>query len=72
MCDQGPDQELVDINWVAARLGVKPRMVRRLVHEGRIANVKVGGHVRFEPAEVERFIEGCRRPARDKGEEPAA
>ena len=73
MCDQGPDQELVDINWVAARLGVKPRMVRRLVHERRIPNVKVGGHVRFEPAEIERFIDQCRRPPKtEEGEEPAA
>jgi excisionase family DNA binding protein len=71
MCDQGPDQGLVDINWVAARLGVKPRMVRRLVHERRIPNVKVGGHVRFEPAEIERFIEQCRRPPNnEEGEEP--
>jgi excisionase family DNA binding protein len=72
MCDQGPDQGLVDINWVAARLGVTPRMVRRLVHEGRIANVKVGGHVRFEPADVERYIEQRRRPPKDEGQEPAA
>ncbi len=72
MCDQGPDRGLVDIAWVAARLGVTPRMVRRLVHEQRIPNVKVGGHVRFDPADVERFIEENRRPPKDEGEEPAA
>lgn len=71
MREQGPDRQLVDIPWVAAR-GVTVRMVRRLVSQRRIPHLKVGGHVRFEPAEVERFVEGCRRPARDKGEEPAA
>ncbi len=72
MCEQGPDRELVDIPWVAARLGVKVRMVRRLVSQRRIPHLKVGGYVRFERADVERFIEGCRRPPRDEGEEPAA
>ena len=47
-------------------------MVRRLVHEGRIANVKVGGHVRFEPVDVERYIEQRRRAPKDEGQEPAA
>ncbi len=72
MCDQGPDRELVGIPWVAARLGVTARMVRRLVHEQRIPNYKVGGHVRFDPDDVERFIEQSRRPAKGEGEEPAA
>ena len=72
MCEQGPDRELVNIPWVAARLGVTVRMVRRLVSQRRIPHLKVGGHVRFDPAEVERFIEGCRRPPRDEGAEPAA
>ena len=72
MCEQGPDRELVGIPWVAARLGVTVRMVRRLVSQRRIPYLKVGGHVRFEPEEVERFIDGCKRPPRDEGEEPAA
>lgn len=55
--------DLVDIEWVAKRLGVTPRFVRRLVAERRIAHMKVGGLVRFEPPEVQRFIDNGRRPA---------
>ena len=72
MCEHGPDRELVNIAWVAARLGVAVRMVRRLVSQRRIPHLKVGGHIRFDPADVERFIERCRRPVKDEGEEPAA
>ena len=54
--------DLVDIEWVAKRLGVTPRFVRRLVTERRIAYIKVGGLVRFEPVEVQRFIDKGRRP----------
>lgn len=57
------DGSLVDISWVAERLGVGVRFVRRLVADRRIAYVKLGGHLRFEPSEVERFIDENRRPA---------
>jgi len=53
----GGSVNLVDIGWVAERLGVGVRYVRRLVAERRIAYVKLGGHLRFEPPEVERFID---------------
>ena len=56
---------LVDINWVADRLGVGPRFVRRLVHERRIPYIKLGGPVRFDRADVERFIDDGRRPPSD-------
>lgn len=61
---QGPEgnESLVDIIWVAERLGVGVRYVRRLVAERRIAFVKLGGYVRFEPPAVQRFIEKRRRP----------
>ena len=61
---QGPEgnESLVDIIWVAERLGVGVRYVRRLVAERRIAFVKLGGYVRFEPPAVQRFIEERRRP----------
>ncbi len=62
MCEQGPGRELVDIPWVAARLGVTVRMVRRLVSQRRIPHLKVGGHIRFDPADVERFIERADGP----------
>lgn len=72
MAEQVPSDTggLVDITWVAARLGVSLRMVRRLVHERRIEYIKLGGPVRFERADVERFIEEGRRPPRRNGDDP--
>lgn len=57
---------LVDIAWVAERLGVTVRFVRRLVAEHRIPYIKLGGPVRFDRADVERFIDDARRPASAK------
>jgi excisionase family DNA binding protein len=54
-------EELIDVEAVARRLGVTVRFVRRLVFERRIAYVKVGRHVRFEPAVVERWIAEARQ-----------
>jgi len=54
---------LGDIAWVAERLGVTPRFVRRLVAERRIDYIKVGGRVRFDSADVERFIDNGRHRA---------
>lgn len=62
--------ELLDIDSVARRLGVSGRYVRRLVAERRIAYVKVGHLVRFESADVARWIDDSRvdpmRPRPDK------
>jgi excisionase family DNA binding protein len=54
--------ELVDIEWVAKRLGVTVRHVRRLVAEKRIPIVKWGHLVRFDPQEIELWIDDARRP----------
>lgn len=59
----GERGSLVDIPWVADRLGVGERFVRRLVQERRIPYIKLGGPVRFDRADVERFIDNGRRPA---------
>lgn len=59
---------LVDIGEVADSLSVSHRYVRRLVAERRIPFVKVGKFVRFEPAELNVWIDrqrvGLRRPLR--------
>lgn len=64
MAQQGTNGNggLVDISWVAERLGVSERYVRRLIAERRIAHIKLGGPIRFEPGDVERFIDESRRP----------
>jgi excisionase family DNA binding protein len=42
---------LLDVDGLAARLGVTVRYLRRLVEERRVLYVKVGRLVRFDPAE---------------------
>ena len=47
---------LLDADEVAQRLRVTPRMVRRLWERRELLAVKIGRHVRFTEAEVQRFI----------------
>jgi excisionase family DNA binding protein len=53
---------LLDIDGVAEQLAVTPRHIRRLVAERRIPYLKVGRFIRFDPAEVESWLDGTRRP----------
>lgn len=53
---------LWDIDAVALRLGVRVRYVRRLVAERRIPYLKLGRLLRFDPDEVEAWLDGTRRP----------
>ena len=55
---------LLDITGVAERLAVSERFVRRLVFERRIPFLKVGHFVRFDPAEIERWIAEAHVPER--------
>ena len=57
----GEERELVDIAWVAKRLRVTVRHVRRLVAEERIPVIKWGHLLRFDPAEIENWIDAARR-----------
>ena len=54
--------ELIDIGTLAKLLGVGERYVRRMVAERRVPTVKVGRLVRFDLAEIRRWIEEQRRP----------
>lgn len=56
---------LLTVDEVAAILGCRPRMVRQLYWTGQLAAVKVSSLVRFEPAEVERYIRSRRTPFGD-------
>ncbi len=56
------DGGLVDIEWVARRLGVTVRHVRRLVAERRIPLLKWGHLLRFDPAEIDAWVDEARRP----------
>jgi excisionase family DNA binding protein len=52
---------LMDINAVAERLGVRVRHVRRLVHERRIPYIKWGHLIRFDPDDIDAWIDQARR-----------
>jgi excisionase family DNA binding protein len=51
---------LLDIAGVAGRLTVSERYIRRLVFERRIPFLKIGHFIRFDPAEIERWIAEAR------------
>ena len=48
---------LIDINAAAERLGVTPRFIRRLVAERRVPYLKVGKFVRFDPTELDAWLD---------------
>lgn len=56
--------DLVDITAIAAHLGVEVRHVRRLVAERRIPYIKWGHLLRFDPAEIDTWINDCRHQPR--------
>ena len=58
---------LMNIEQVAERLGVSVRHMRRLIAERRIPYVKWGHLLRFDPDEVDRWIEECAVPAATPG-----
>ncbi|HYN36059.1 MAG TPA: helix-turn-helix domain-containing protein, partial [Actinomycetota bacterium] len=49
--------QLLNLSQVAERLNVSERYVRHLVSNRRIANVKIGGLIRFTAEAVEELIE---------------
>ena len=55
-------EALMDIKCVAVRLGVTVRHVRRLVAERRIPYVKWRHLLRFDPAEIDAWLEAARVP----------
>ncbi len=48
---------LIDSPALAEHLGTTERHVRRLVHERRIPFIKVGRLVRFDPDEIDRWLD---------------
>jgi excisionase family DNA binding protein len=52
--------ELMTMDQLAERLGVTRRHVRRLVDERRVPFVRVGKFIRFEPAEIAKWLDAYR------------
>ncbi len=61
-----PERGLVNIKTVAQRLGVTVRHVRRLVAERRVPFVKWGHLLRFDPQEIDAWVDKHRREVRDE------
>jgi excisionase family DNA binding protein len=55
--EENVDQSLVGAETVATWLAISPRYLKRLVGEKRIPFIKVGHFVRFDPLEIELWIE---------------
>lgn len=53
---------LLDVAGLADRLGVTERFVRRLVAERRVPFVKLGKFIRFDPRDIESWLEDARVP----------
>lgn len=54
------DQDLMDIPGVAKRLATSERHIRRLVFERRIPYRKVGGLLRFDPRDINEWLDTSR------------
>lgn len=52
-----PRDPLLDVDGVAEALGVTSRHIRRLVAERRIPFIKVGKFVRFDPGELDVWLD---------------
>ena len=57
-----PPVPLLSINELATRLNVQVRHVRRLVAERRVPYIKWGHLIRFDPDDIERWLDASRRP----------
>lgn len=55
-----PSTSLMDIVEVAERLGITVRYVRRLVAERRIPFVKFGHLLRFDPGDIDAWVESAK------------
>lgn len=54
----------LDVDGTAAYLGTTPRHVRRLRSERRLAAIKLGGRVLFDPDDLDALLEASKeRPA---------
>jgi excisionase family DNA binding protein len=54
---------LLDSSQIAGMLGITERHVRRLVLERRIPFAKVGRFVRFDPRDIEQWVQAAKVPS---------
>ena len=61
-CQQTGFPEPIDVHALVELLGVGERYVRRVVAERQVPTVKLGRLVRFDLAEIRRWLDEQRRP----------
>lgn len=59
----GGRRRLLDIDAVAVQLSTSVRHIRRLVHEHRIPVVRVGRLIRFDPIDLDAWLDEHRSSA---------
>ena len=59
--EDGENRQLLTISQVAHHLNVEVRHIRRLVHERRIPFIKWGHLLRFDPVELQEWIDRYRQ-----------
>jgi len=57
-------ERLLDAKEIADRLGVPASWVRESARSGAIPHIRLGRYVRFDLADVEAWLEECKRPGR--------
>jgi excisionase family DNA binding protein len=62
--------QLLTIEQLAEQLTTSIRHIRRLIAERRVPYVKVGGLIRFDPAEITTWLDASRRPL-EQAERPS-
>ncbi len=55
------DRHLIDVPALAQRLGVTERFIRRLTAEDRVPFLKIGKFVRFDPLEIDDWVDAKRQ-----------
>jgi excisionase family DNA binding protein len=56
--------ELLTCSEAACRLRMKPAKLRALANRGEVSFYRIGKSMVFAPADLERYLDLCRRPAR--------
>lgn len=60
-----PENTLLDVTQIAARLGTGERFARRLLDERRIPTVKVGRYIRAWSNDIDDYLRANTRPPHD-------
>ena len=51
---------LIDVATLSEHLGLTERTIRRKVADGEVPHYKLGNSIRFDPVEIEAWLQACR------------